>query len=76
MIISGINQNYIYPQNQVNWSLNLKPIQDLSGKYFSFYLSGENNLIQIFKLKNNKIYDKDNYLIGSYSNDVNTNFSG
>jgi hypothetical protein len=76
MIISGLNSNFIYPQNQATWSLNLTTAQDLSGKYFSLYFSGNNNYLEIVKLKNNKIYDKDNYLIGNYSNDTKINFSG
>jgi hypothetical protein len=76
MTISGIFSKSIYPQNKISWNLNLLPQEVTGNQNFNFYFSGENQLLHIFNLKNNKIYNKNNYLIGNYAGNENINFSG
>jgi hypothetical protein len=77
MVISGLRSKSIYPQNKINWAADFNFLPNTGNNSFSFGFSGGNeNYLEVFKLKNNKIYDKDGLLISNYSNNINTNFSG
>jgi hypothetical protein len=74
MIIGGTIQRSIYPQQSLNWAINLVP-QNNTG-YFDFIFSGDGGNETIFSLKNGQILSYDNQLIGGYFSSENLNFSG
>lgn len=76
MVISGLRSKSIYPQNKINWAASFAFSPNTGGNSFSFGFSGGQDYLEVFKLKNNKIYDKDDLLISNYSNNLNINFSG
>ena len=74
MIITGNKIRSIYPQNDFNWQKNCSPIN--ADGYYDFYFSGQGANELVFKLKNNKIYSKNNYLLGGFNLNDNITFSG
>jgi hypothetical protein len=74
MIITGNKIRSIYPQNNFNWQKNCSPIN--ADGYYDFYFSGQGANELVFKLKNNKIYSKNNYLLGGFNLNDNIVFSG
>lgn len=74
MIITGNKIRQIYPQNNLNWEKICSPIG--TGDYYNFYFSGQNGNELIFQLKNNKIYSKNNGLLGGYNSNDTIVFSG
>ena len=74
MIITGNKIGSIYPQNDFNWQKICSPIN--ADGYYDFYFSGQGANELVFKLKNNKIYSKNNYLLGGFNLNDNIVFSG
>jgi hypothetical protein len=77
MVISGLRYREIYPQNELSWELSLEAIPTTGDTNFKFYFSGLNSgLLEIFNLKNKKVYSNDGKLLGGYNDNVLINFSG
>jgi hypothetical protein len=74
MLISGTRHRFIYPQDTVNWSFNLRPV---STGIFNFnFHSNSGDVFNIFYLKNEKIYSRNDHFIGNYSINSNLSLSG
>lgn len=74
MLISGTRFRSIYPQSVVNWNFNFQPTTSTGVFDFSFISNSGN--IDIFSIKNGKIFTTDGKLLGGYTPYSDINLSG
>jgi len=73
MVITGTRSRNLYPQDTVNWLMNLQPG---SSGIFNFYFQTDNNQIPIFSLKNGKILSSNGEMLDGYTPNSTLSLSG
>jgi len=73
MVITGSRSRNLYPQDTVNWLMNLQPG---SSGVFNFYFQTDKNQIPIFSLKNGKVLSPNGDMVDGYVPNTTLSFSG